>query len=93
MVQRRDYRQGGGTMATWEELCTGGCGQVTEVSPFPEWEEHTEGRDNAKRGGTVPRRDGDMSTRGGSFPVGEGLYLEEAWPSILKACPHPQGGA
>lgn len=92
MVQRRDYRQGGGTMATWEELGPGDVARSQRYHLSPEWEP-TEGRNNAKRGGTVPRGDKDMSIRGGSFPVGEGLYLEEAWPSSLKACPHPQGGA
>lgn len=40
-----------------------------------------------------PEGIGNMSTMGGSFPVGVGLCLEGTWPSILKACPQPQGGA
>lgn len=81
-------------MATWEELCPEGMWPGHRGVAFPRvGGACTEGGNNAKRGGAVPRRDGDMSTTGGSFPVREGLCQEGTWPSTLKACPHPQGGA
>lgn len=76
-------------MATWEELCPEG------VWPFPEWEEHAQRAGTMpKRGEAVPRRGGATSTMGGTFPIGEGLCLEEgARPSTEGARPRPGGRA
>lgn len=75
-------------MATWEELCPEGMWPGHRGVAFPRvGGACTEGGDNAKRGSCAQKG------WGGSFPVREGLCQEGTWPSTLKACPHPQGGA